>query len=104
MRTTLRRRVTLLAPEREEADGGGAEESFAEAAKVWAETRARAGGEAVEPGRLHALTVHELTIRHREDVRPGWRAVWSGRQRRVTAAFDPDGLRRRLTLICEEEE
>ncbi len=94
----------LLAPVREESAGGGADVTYEETAGTWAGIRTRAAGERDAGGRLHSRTTHELTLRFRDDAAPGWRVRWDGRDRRVTAAFDPDGLRRRTILICEEEE
>lgn len=104
MRATLRRRVSLLAPVREETPGGGADISHETAATAWAAIRARGAGETDAAGRLLTRTTYELTLRFRADAAPGWRAAWGGRARRVIAAHDPDGLRRRTILICEEEE
>ncbi len=100
----LRHRVTLLAPARADTGAGGVEESFAEAGAAWAAIAAKGAAESAEPGRLHTRQRHELTLRFRTDAAPGWRVRWAGRERRVTAAFDPDGRRARTILICEEEE
>src|SRR5690606_29189473 len=103
VRRLLRRRVTLSAPARDETPGGGADFSMQTAVTVWAAIRARGANERAEAGRLHTRAAYELTLRHRAGIAPGWRAEWGGAARRVVAAFDPDGARRRTILICEEE-
>lgn len=103
MRADLNRRVSLLEPVRAAAPGGGAALSFDEVGVVWAAIAAESARERGRFETLQTATRFSVRIRHRGDVKPGWRAGWAGRVRRVTAAYDPDGSRQFLILICEDE-
>jgi len=104
VRAPLNRRISLLRPVRIEEPGGGATLSFVEEAVAWGRVEARANREDDALQAVRVATRYAATVRFRGDVEPGWRAGWGGRVRRITAAFDPDGRRAFLTLICEDEE
>lgn len=97
------RRIALERPDREEDAGGGAEVVWVPVAVVWASIRSSASGEEIASDDFAARVSHELRLRWRDDVRPGWRVLHGGRELRVRAAVDRDGARRWLHLECEEE-
>lgn len=104
MRAPLNRRVSLERPVRSDTPGGGSETVYVVEDVVWAEISASPGGEAGALEALRTTQAQTLRIRHRDDVAPGWRAVWDGLARRITAVLDPDGRKRELILTCEAEQ
>lgn len=100
---SLSRRVGLERPDRVEDLGGGGSIVWTPVDVVWASVRASGAAEDVVGDALGARVSHELRIRWRDDVRPGWRVGFDGRRLRVRAVLDRDGRRRWLHLECEEE-
>lgn len=97
----LRERVTLEAPQRTPDAGGGAAIAYAAEATVWAAVAPERGGEPqADQGR--SARRYALTIRHRSDVAPGWRAVWAGRVLIVRGRREDAAPSRFLILDCEE--
>jgi len=53
--------------------------------------------------RLESAATHRITLRYREDVAGGWSLISGTRAFRILAAHDPDGRRRVLQCLAEEE-
>ena len=98
----LSHRLRLEEPVRVADDGGGASESFAPIAEIWAAVRARAGSERLVADGLAGHATHEVWIRFRADVTPPQRFVEGDRILDIRAALDVDGRRRWLRCLCEE--
>lgn len=100
----LSTRVVLSRPERAVDAGGGAALSFMAVATVWASLSSPGADETQARGASVTVLRHRLRIRRRDDVAPGWRASWEGREARVVAVRDLNAGGRWLTLDCEEEQ
>ena len=100
----LRHRVMLqvrLAPD--DAQGGEGPESWSDVAPLSAMLETgpvRREADADVDGVRSALTV---TIRYRDDVAPGMRLLFRGRELMIRTVSDPDERRTYLQLGCEEE-
>ena len=100
----LRHRLALEAPVRVEGEGGAASIAWSPVAQVWAAILPLSGREVVAGDSVRGVVTHELTIRHRGDVRPAMRFVaGSGRVFEIRAVRDPDERRRWLVCHCEEQ-
>lgn len=87
-----------------ELDGyGGFSRTWQQVGVVWASVRPRGTRRHDEAGREVLDVTWVVTIRHRTDIAPGVRLVLpEGRVLEVAQAYDPDGRRRWLELLCEE--
>lgn len=99
----LRERVTLQQPVEADDGAGGVAVTWSGVATVWAAIRPRSLREAEVSGRLDGIVTHAVMIRHRTDVRGGWRIVFGNRELRVLAVQDSDGRKRFTECLCEEE-
>lgn len=100
----LSQRLVLERPVAVGDGAGGRVETFAALGEVWAEIVPAGAGEREIAGRLDGVASHRIAIRYRGDVRGGMRFVTAdGRVFRILATFDPDGRRRRLVCVAEEE-
>ena len=99
----LRARVTLQAPLESDDGAGGVTVAWADVATVWALVEAQSAREQIVSGHLDGVVSHKVILRHRDDLRGGWRIVSEGQVLRVLAAHDPDGRGRTLECRCEEE-
>ena len=99
----LSRRITLQRPDRTADGGGGFETTWTSVGAAWASVRSSAGTEQDEGDDLVRRVGHQLRLRWRDDVVPGWRVVLEGRVLRVRSAVDRNGRKRWLDLECEEE-
>lgn len=86
----------------ETKDGvGGADESWAEYAEEWVNVRAMTGRERENAMRTEARADYIVTIRYRDDVRPGDRIEW--RERFLNVRFVKDSGPRETFLQIEAE-
>jgi SPP1 family predicted phage head-tail adaptor len=99
----LRHRLTLEAPQRNEAEGGAADIAWSEVAGMWADILPLSGREAAENDALRGVLTHEITIRHRPglDATMRFRGT-GGRIFEIRAVRDLDERRRWLVCACEE--
>lgn len=97
----LDERVSLqrLTPKRDGA--GGATETWAEYAEVWAKVRPMTGRERENAARTEALSDYVVKIRYRADVRAADRIVW--RDRELNVRFMKDRGPRELYLELEAQ-
>jgi SPP1 family predicted phage head-tail adaptor len=100
----LRHRLTLQSPSRTDDGGGGGAIGWSDVADLWAAIEISTGGEAVRAGRLSGDAQPVLTIRYRDGVIPAMRFVFGARTLQIRAVLDPDGSRRFLRCLCEEQD
>ncbi len=95
-RVQLRRRQSLV------EDGGGHERIFVPVSSVWARVRSLSGRQGTNSdGRTVAIS-HSVVLRFRDDVGPGDRIVYRGRNLDVVSAADLNGRRAYLSCACSE--
>lgn len=99
----LRRRLTLEAPSRAAEEAGAAVVTWTTVADVWADVRALRGRESVDADAIVASVTHEITLRWRGDVTAAMRLRDAAVIYRIHVVRDPDGRRRRLCCLAEEQ-
>lgn len=98
------RRLLSLRKETCAPDGaGGAATAWVETARVFGAVEGLAGDDGSEAMRATGRIRYRVTLRYRAGVGAGQRLVEGARVLTIRAAFDPDGTRRRLVCLCEEE-
>lgn len=98
----LQHRIVLEEQVRVADGGGGATESWAPLATVWASLNQRSGQEREAADRLAARTVTAITIRYRDGVTAQKRFRQGTRLFNIRSVRDMDGRRQWLTCLCEE--
>jgi SPP1 family predicted phage head-tail adaptor len=98
----LRQRVRLEMATSTPDGGGGAAESWALVAEVWAAVRPLAGQERMEADAIAVRVTHEMFIRYRTGVTPALRFVLGSRIFDIRAALDVDERQRWLKCLVEE--
>lgn len=95
-RVELKRRETI-------ADGGGGHERiFVPVTNLWARVRSLSGRQGTNAdGRTVAIS-HSVVMRFRNDVVPGDRIVYRGRNLDVVSTADLNGRRAYLSCNCSE--
>ena len=99
---SLRYRVQIEAPVRAPSSGGGATINWIEVATVWGSFAPVSGREAVIGNTLVGRSLHDVTIRYRDDINPSMRFVIDGRQLDIKVIADLDGRHQWLICQCEE--
>ncbi len=99
----LRHRMALQAAQRVGDGGGGAIETWSDVAEVWARIAPVGGNERVLAEAITGQVTHEITIRHRSDVRPAMRFRFGARIFEIVTARDVDERRRMLRCLCRED-
>jgi head-tail adaptor len=97
----LRHRVRLESPQRANDEIGGAALSWANEGDVWAAVIAVGASQGAAFDTAPTTSSFTLIINRRDDVRAGWRVVWSARALRIVGKRDDGGPR--IELFCEEE-
>ena len=97
----LHARITLERPVRAGDELGGAVLSWSGEGDVWASIAATGAGRSAAYDSAPTLASYRLVINRRDDVRPGWRAIWNARPLRIVGVRDDGGPR--IELDCEEE-
>ena len=100
----LRRRVSLQEKSRVTDVGGGAAETWATVATVWAAVEERLASEISTAEQTQARVAVTLTLRYRADVTTAHRVVIGARVLAIKAIRDIDGRGRWLELDCREGE
>lgn len=99
----LRTRLGIYVPQTVPDALGGAQTTWTLYGQSWADIRPLSQSERGKDGRAAVLQTYKVVIRHRPDFPERARLLWGARTLRVITASDPDNLRERLHLICEEE-
>ncbi len=98
----LTARLLLEAPEATDDGQGGADVVFAEVARVLALIEPRSFAEEIKgPGLVSAVT-HQVTLRARDDLRPGQRLRKGARAFEILALRDLDETGRFALALCRE--
>jgi SPP1 family predicted phage head-tail adaptor len=100
----MRHRLTLESASRAPDGGGGALETWATVAEVWAEITPTTGTEAVDADALTGRVSHEIVFRYRSGVAPVMRLRSGTRLFEIAAVIDVDERRRWLRCLCMERD
>lgn len=100
----LRHRLTVEAPELTSDGAGGAVETWAPIADIWASIRPVGGGETASADAVRGRITHEIWIRRRDIVSPRVRLRKGTRIFEIRAVLDVDERRRRFRCLCEERD
>ena len=99
----LRRRLQLQSSTATRSASGQPNKTWSTYARVWGEIRSIRGGEAILAQQVQASGSLTVEIRYRADVRAEHRMLTDdNRILDINNASDPDGLKRRLILLCSE--
>jgi len=100
----LRQRMSLEQVARVDDGGGGAAESWAAVATLWAALLPVSGGEDVVADGLEGRATHEIWIRYRAGVVPAMRFTKGARIFEILSVIDVDERHRWLKVLCEERQ
>jgi SPP1 family predicted phage head-tail adaptor len=100
----MRHRVVIEAVVRTADGGGGASETWASVADVWAAIRPTSGDERLAGEAISGHVSHAIHIRHRDGVVPAMRIRHGLRLFEILAVIDVDERRRRLLCLCRERD
>ncbi|CAM4005297.1 phage head closure protein [Pseudomonas wadenswilerensis] len=95
----LKHRCVVTKPHRQKNASGGAEETWLDAGKVWAEITMPTGRVAPVAEQLQAVISAEVRIRPRADIVAGWRLACDGVTYKVEAPL-LDNDRTMQRLLC----
>ncbi|MHA6298127.1 phage head closure protein [Devosia sp. CAU 1758] len=99
---TLTDRVQVLRRESLGDGGGGHERIYVPMTSLWARVRILSGRQGTNAdGRTVAIS-HSVVLRFRNDVSPGDRVVYRGRNLDVVSTADLNGRRAFLSCACSE--
>lgn len=99
----LRHRVGFEAATETPDGAGGAGLAWASVATLWAAIEPVSAREAAVADHRTGVVTHKITIRWRDGIAGGMRAVFRGRHFRLQAIHDPDETRRYLVATATEE-
>jgi SPP1 family predicted phage head-tail adaptor len=99
---TMTDRVQLQRREMTREDEGGHATIFVPVATIWSRVRALGARTALEADGRGSGISHAVVTRFRNDVRPGDRFVYRGRNLSVVKAEDLNGRRAYLSCQCAE--
>lgn len=85
-------------------------DSFGELTESWsalasnvpAKVESLTGRELIQGEQQEGVVTHMVTIRYRSDVTSQMRVVHNSKNFNIESALDPDGMTRRLFLMCKE--
>jgi SPP1 family predicted phage head-tail adaptor len=100
----LNQRITIEELTTTYDDGGGYSQTWTTFATVWAKIRGITGNERYTAQQIEAVTDYVVKIRYRPGVKATMRIKHGDKVLDIIAAFDPEGKRREMTLLCEEEK
>lgn len=99
----LNQRITIEEDTGVKNSVGQKVEAWGTLATVWGRVRALTGSERFAAQQLLAELSYEITIRFRTDINETHRIVLTdGQTLDIQSAFDPDGRRRELKILCKE--
>jgi SPP1 family predicted phage head-tail adaptor len=99
---TLTDRVQLRRKEMTAEDEGGHATLFVPVSSLWARVRSLSGRQGTSADGRAVEISHAVVLRFRNDVRPGDRIVYRGRNLDVVSAADLNGRRAYLSCTCSE--
>jgi uncharacterized phiE125 gp8 family phage protein/SPP1 family predicted phage head-tail adaptor len=99
---TLTDRVQLKRREMTGESGGGHDMLFVPVTSLWARVRSLSGREGVTADGRSVTVSHSVVLRFRNDVSPGDRIVYRGRNLDVVSAADLNGRRAYLSCTCSQ--
>lgn len=99
---SLRDRVQLATKVTTAENEGGHSTAYMPLATVWARVTSLSGRLGTHAGSRAANASHTVVLRYRDDISPGDRITWRGRQMEVLSAEDLNGRRAYLSCACRE--
>ncbi|WEK02780.1 MAG: phage head closure protein [Candidatus Devosia phytovorans] len=99
---TLTDRVQLRRRETMDEEEGGQVALFVPISDLWARVRSLAGRQGTSMDGRAVEISHAVVLRFRNDVRPGDRIVYRGRNLDVVSAADLNGRKAYLSCACSE--
>ena len=99
---TLTDRVQLKRREMTNEDEGGHVALFVPVTNLWARVRSLTGRQGTSADGRAVEISHSVVVRFRNDVKPGDRMVYRGRNLDVVSAADLNGRRAYLSCACSE--
>ena len=102
---SLRHRVQLEVPSRDQAEAGGAVVTWEPVATLWAEIIPLSGTEVFRADGISATAAFEVRTRFRPDIpdiNAEMRFVFGERVLDIKSVRDIEGRRRWLSCVCEE--
>lgn len=100
----LNQRITIEEFVTTHDDGGGYSQEWTAFAAVWASVKGITGSERYAAYQIEAVIDHEVKIRYSTGIKAAMRIKHGERILNIKAIFDPEGKRRVLILLCEEEQ
>ncbi len=98
----LRTRITLCALVANTDDIGGVTQDFTPIANLWCNIEPFSGDDRFSFGKIEETVSHRILIRWRNDVSAPKRFYLGPRSFLIRGVADPDGRRRRLSVLVEE--
>lgn len=99
----LRHRVQLLSITPTQDKSGGIDETATSIfATVWGSVETLSGREIFQGQQITAEVTHRVTIRWREGVGSDMNVAFDGRMYQVKVVLNPDGVHKKLELLCIE--
>lgn len=99
---TLSDRVEFKRREMMGEAGGGHVTLFVPVASLWARVRSLTGRQGTSADGRAVEISHTIVLRFRNDIRPGDRLVYRGRNLDVVSAADLNGRRAYISCACSE--
>ncbi len=99
----LNKRVILQTVTPTRDTGGGATESWATTATLWAEIEELSGSEAFAGQQIASTLTHRVTLRYRS-VNPQQRLLYGSRILKIEAVANPGQRNESVVLDCREED
>lgn len=100
---TLRHVLTLQTNTPTQDASGALIESWANTQTgIAANVQTTGGGETIRGRQVAPTTTHLVTIHYRTGVVPTQRFLWGSVYLNITRAEDPDGMRQKLEVQCEQ--
>jgi SPP1 family predicted phage head-tail adaptor len=99
---TLTDRVELKRRESLGDEGGGHARIYVPLTSAWARVRSLAGRQGISADGQAVAISHSVVLRFRNDVSPGDRIVYRGRNLDVVSTADLNGRRAYLSCACSE--
>lgn len=100
----LRNRIVVEAVTRTSDGGGGAHETWAPVATVWAAIETTDGAENMRSEATSGRISHTVIMRHHDAIAPAMRLRLGARILEIIAVYDADGRARFLTCLCREQD